>query len=289
MSKEDKQKLDAGAKDIRTAKKTAWDERQAKLQAEHAKELLEAKKVAAKAAKAHKATEAVKIDGMLVHPLAQEFPVLSDKEYQELREDIAANGIKLPLLVNEKMDTILDGRNRYMIAKELDFPVDRIPMEAFAGRDEDIAKEIISRNIMRRHLDEDQRVAIVTKLRAPQLEAEAAARMATSKKGTSGEGVVEVKGSVAEQLAEETNASQYKTQQALKARKAELLDDVIVGKRTLKAASDKVETKHRTPKVKPFEDVVFVAYTKFMAQFTLDQHREVRRILRTLLDPVEVK
>jgi ParB-like chromosome segregation protein Spo0J len=277
MTKEDKAKLDAGAKEIRSAKAAETEaERQARLQAEHAKQLLEEKTAVDKI---------VRINGMMLHPLASEFPMLTAKEYKELKADIEVNGIKFPILVNKKKDTIYDGRTRYLIAMELGFKGKKIPMDIWEGKEEDVAKEIISRNILRRHLSPDQRVGIVTKLRAPQLEKEAAERRdaARKTKGSFG-GNKEVKGSVAAHIAKETQVSQHKAEQALKARKAGLLEDVIVGTRPLRSASKKVATKKRAKKVIPFEDVVWAKWKKFLNQFALDQKSEVRRIVRGFCD-----
>src|SRR5205823_6980221 len=85
------------------------------------------------------------------------------------------NGILVPILVNKKKDTIIDGRNRWMIATELKMD-GKVPLEVFKGKDEEIPGEIISRNIFRRHLTDEQRVMLVTKIRGEKLEEEAKQR-----------------------------------------------------------------------------------------------------------------
>ncbi len=45
------------------------------------------------------------------HELASQFPLMSDLEYEALRQDIANNGLNEPLILFE--GKILDGRNRY--------------------------------------------------------------------------------------------------------------------------------------------------------------------------------
>src|SRR5438046_3139966 len=92
---------------------------------------------------------------LAVHEVAKLFPTLSEKELEELREDIKAHGIAVPILLNKAGDTILDGRNRWMIACELKLTKDQVPTEKFKGKDEDIPSEILSRNIFRRHLTDD--------------------------------------------------------------------------------------------------------------------------------------
>src|SRR6266852_3149653 len=118
----------------------------------------------------------MKMKTMKVHPVAKMFPTIGAKEMKELRADIEARGIVVPILVNQEKDTILDGRNRYSIAYELGLGDGKVPMEVFKGKDEEIPGEIIARNILRRHLTDDQRAAIIAKIRGPQLEKEAAER-----------------------------------------------------------------------------------------------------------------
>src|SRR5438128_7876196 len=98
-----------------------------------------------------------------IHPVARLFPTLEAKEMGELRDDLATNGIRVPILVNKKKDTIIDGRNRYMIATELKMD-GKVPLEVFKGKDEEIPGEIISRNILRRHLNDDQRATLIAKI-----------------------------------------------------------------------------------------------------------------------------
>jgi len=48
--------------------------------------------------------------GLKVHPVADFFPLLTGKEFDELCEDIFARGLMNPIVV--LADVILDGRNR---------------------------------------------------------------------------------------------------------------------------------------------------------------------------------
>jgi ParB-like chromosome segregation protein Spo0J len=45
------------------------------------------------------------------HPLADAFPLLEGREFMDLSDDIAANGLLNPVIIFE--GKILDGRNRY--------------------------------------------------------------------------------------------------------------------------------------------------------------------------------
>ena len=73
---------------------------------------------------------------------------LASTEVDELPEDIRQHGIKIPLLVNKKKDTLLHGRTCWMIATELglldqqdtDGRLHWVRMRTFP-------KEILSRNV----------------------------------------------------------------------------------------------------------------------------------------------
>jgi ParB-like nuclease domain len=217
---------------------------------------------------------------MKVHEIAKLFPIIPAKEMKDLRSDIEANGIVVPILVNKAKDTIIDGRNRWMIANELKLA--DVPMETFKGKDEDIPNEILSRNIFRRHLNDDQRISLLAKILAPKLEEEATARK--TKKGAFGDGKAGAKGSVAAHLAAAGKVSQHKAQQAIKATKAGVVDDVIKGKTTLRKAAGSAPTKKRTKKVATFEDEVWARFDRFMKHWDVTLHRKVKEILRGFLD-----
>jgi hypothetical protein len=273
MSKEDKAKLDAGAEELREL------EKQQALQRQHAEEF--AQKSAHVESKPTTAT-------MQFHELCKMFSILPAKELKELKADIEAHGIKVPILVNKKHDTILDGRNRYMIAMDLGFDLKnqkQVPTETFRGKEEDIASEIIARNILRRHLSLEQRVALVSKIRGPQLEKEAAARQAKKPRGA--DGADHVKGSVAAHVAKEAQATVYKAKQAEKARKAGVLDKVIEeGVPLSKATKGKgKKRKTRAHKEVSLEDQVWHQYSKYILKhFGIEREREVKKILRGFLD-----
>lgn len=52
-----------------------------------------------------------------IHPAASEFPMMDEKRYSELVEDIQKNGLLQPITLCDGM--ILDGRNRYKACQEL--------------------------------------------------------------------------------------------------------------------------------------------------------------------------
>ncbi len=226
-----------------------------------------------------------------VHPAANAFPRLSAERYNELKADIEARGICVPILVNKKKDTILDGRTRAMIAHDLKLKDGAVPIEVFKGKPEQEVGEIISRNYHRRDLTDDQRAAIVAKLRGPELAKEAEARKRTGKAGDLGS--KSTRGRTHEIIADEAKVGDYKARAALTvARHAPKdLDKVIEGKEKLAAASKKARAKAgKTAKPKPQKSLrerVEARFLRLMESFAVVEYREVRAILRDLLEKAD--
>lgn len=84
------------------------------------------------------------------HPAAEIFPWIDGTEYREFVEDIRANGVLDPIVFIG--DEILDGRNRYMAARELGIEYPRIQYEG-----DDPVGYVIAHNLRRRHLSSSQK------------------------------------------------------------------------------------------------------------------------------------
>lgn len=226
---------------------------------------------------------------MKIHPFAQTFSVLQGDELNDLREDIRNNGVVVPILVNKKKNTILDGRNRWMIATELGVQKD-VPYDVFLGTDEDIPSEILRLNVFRRHLNDDQRMAAISKVRGPMLEKEAKKRQAEGAKAPQGKGGSFKKngngGATVAQLAAEAKATPYKAQQAEKARKAGLIDDVIAKKMTLKQAAKAAGPTKRKPRkvTLTLEDEVWQKWARFLKNWPQTQHRDIFRYVTSFIE-----
>lgn len=98
----------------------------------------------------------------------QFLPPLSDAEYDALRADIAANGMRHPIIVDEH-GKVLDGHHRAKVAAELGFKPER---EVIAGLTEQEKRDLaFTLNAARRHMDQAQRrTAVIASLKAdPQL------------------------------------------------------------------------------------------------------------------------
>lgn len=96
------------------------------------------------------------------HPAADLFPMMQGIQWKNFKEDIRQNGFQESVTLYKGQ--ILDGRNRYKAAVELNM-LDDLPMcEIDDDFDIDPYQWVISRNLHRRHLNESQRAKIAAKL-----------------------------------------------------------------------------------------------------------------------------
>jgi ParB-like nuclease domain len=93
-----------------------------------------------------------------IHPLADIFPLMKEKEIDELASDIKEHGLREPIVLHEGM--ILDGRNRYHACAKLGIELLTCQWDG-NGNPLDY---VISKNLHRRHLKEGQRAAIANKI-----------------------------------------------------------------------------------------------------------------------------
>lgn len=97
------------------------------------------------------------MDRLEFHPLANLFPLMTDRETNDLGDDMLAHGQREPIWKYEGM--ILDGRNRYNAC----LPKGIEPrFEEYRG--DDPVAFVVSLNLHRRHLDDAQRAMIAAKL-----------------------------------------------------------------------------------------------------------------------------
>lgn len=90
-----------------------------------------------------------------LHPLCTLFPRIEGAEFEALKADIAANGLREPIVIHEEM--ILDGGNRYRACVEAGVEPVVVP---YAGNDP--LAFVLSSNLHRRHLTPGQQAAIVS-------------------------------------------------------------------------------------------------------------------------------
>lgn len=89
-----------------------------------------------------------------LHPLCVLFPRMAGGEFDALREDIRANGLRTPIVLHDGM--ILDGGNRYRACIEAGVDPE---FTEFAGGN--LASFVLSANLHRRHMSAGQQAAIV--------------------------------------------------------------------------------------------------------------------------------
>ena len=92
------------------------------------------------------------------HDLADQLPMMSNLEFDSLKEDIKENGLEEPIMLFE--GKILDGRNRYRACLEV--AVEPVFKE-FEGDREEAEKFSASSNLMRRHLTKSQKAMVLVK------------------------------------------------------------------------------------------------------------------------------
>jgi len=86
------------------------------------------------------------------HEFAGLLPTTSDEDYHRIRDDIRANGQRVPIVLFQ--GRILDGRTRYKACIELGKP----PMfDIFRGSARDALRHVASHNLFRRHLTPSQK------------------------------------------------------------------------------------------------------------------------------------
>lgn len=96
-------------------------------------------------------------DGVQWHPFSEILPWIEGADRDELKADIERNGIIEPVVFLN--GAILDGRNRYTIARECGI---EYPRAEYIG--DDPLQFVISRNLHRRHLSASQRAMIAAKI-----------------------------------------------------------------------------------------------------------------------------
>lgn len=91
---------------------------------------------------------------MELHPLCTLFPRLSGAEFESLKDDIRANGLRNPIVIHDGM--ILDGGNRYRACIEIGVTPKTVKFDGG-----NLVSFVLSANLHRRHLSPGQQAAIV--------------------------------------------------------------------------------------------------------------------------------
>lgn len=93
------------------------------------------------------------------HEIAAIFPLLDSEELSKLSADIAANGLRHPVILFE--GKILDGRNRYLACELANVEP---TVEEFDGDLNAAVAFVVSENVHRRHMTTSQRAMVAARL-----------------------------------------------------------------------------------------------------------------------------
>ena len=99
----------------------------------------------------------------------QLLPPLSDDEFRALKADIAAQGVLVPLVIDEDTGEVIEGHHRLKAWTELRAEGVKVPdypkqVVRFANDDDRVAF-VVAANLFRRHLTREQRAEVEARLR----------------------------------------------------------------------------------------------------------------------------
>jgi len=192
---------------------------------------------------------------MEFHEIANIFPLVDGDEFDELVQDIKANGVLMPIVIHDQK--ILDGRNRWRACQELG--VDCPSME-WAGMGSPLAY-VVSLNLHRRHLTTSQRAALAVDM-MPMYEAEAKERQGSR------EDIVAImppsdKGKARDKAAADFKTSPRYVQDAKKIKEdaPELFDEIKSGGKTVTQAKREIKERKREAKREQNREIIGAAPT----------------------------
>lgn len=93
-----------------------------------------------------------------VHPVANIFPMMTQEEFESLKDDIQLHGQREPVVFWH--DQLIDGRNRMMACQALGIEAEWCELDS----DDDPVAYVVSHNLHRRHLSTSQRAMVAAKL-----------------------------------------------------------------------------------------------------------------------------
>jgi hypothetical protein len=93
------------------------------------------------------------------HPIANVFPLIEGRDFDDLVEDIRKHGLREPITLLD--GRILDGRNRYRACQRAGVDA---RATAFTYDGNDPIAFVVSLNLRRRHLDESQRAMVAARI-----------------------------------------------------------------------------------------------------------------------------
>jgi hypothetical protein len=167
-----------------------------------------------------------------VHWYAALFPDLPSADHEKLKDDVRANGQLQPIVITRE-GMLLDGRHRMKICHELGItPYTILFRDVHNVRPEMSEVDFIdSVNLHRRHMSDDQRLALAV-LRSDGLQKEAADRQKAGVKPPSGVSAQRSRTTIAKSVKQSEH--RVKAAQQLKKQKPDALKAISLGQKTLK-------------------------------------------------------
>jgi hypothetical protein len=104
-------------------------------------------------------TPAVSYDNLMADERANLLPMIDQSNYENLKADIAKQGILEPIVLFE--GKILDGRNRYKAAKELGYQFSAANFKSFNGSQAEAEAFVFATNFLRRQMTNAQKQAVI--------------------------------------------------------------------------------------------------------------------------------
>lgn len=165
------------------------------------------------------------------HEYANLFPMLQGEVLEALKQDIREHGVREPIVFLD--GAILDGRNRYMCARDLGIEYPRREFGSAEKDGSDPAAYVASHNLHRRHLNASQRAMAAAKL----------AKLVSGEVGN-GRSSASLQTNTAENAAKILKVSERSVNTAKKVERQgspELIEAVEQGKVSVSAAADVAE------------------------------------------------
>jgi ParB-like chromosome segregation protein Spo0J len=94
------------------------------------------------------------------HPVADLFPMMSERELADLTADIREHGLREPVWLHRD-GRIVDGRNRYRACLSVGVEPET---RTYTGEDSALVSFVVSLNLHRRHLSESQRAMVAARI-----------------------------------------------------------------------------------------------------------------------------
>jgi len=170
-------------------------------------------------------------------------PAMSRSEHAALKADIAANGLKSPIVLHPD-GRILDGRTRYSILKELEGrTLAKADFISWDGKEGEEKIYVLSVNLMRRELSKSQRACVIVDMFSDSEQWSEGYRMALAK-------------------ALHISDNYLKSARSLKAKSKALYAKVLDGTTSIKAAEFEASGAKKAAPNKSASKSAFVALVK---------------------------